>query len=55
MDIGGKTVVWLQVAVVTGLIVIGTWQLFLGNFAAGMSTFPLLVLFWMFLTLGRRR
>lgn len=42
-----KLGVVLQIAVVCGLIGFATWQLFLGNFAASMATFPLLVIYWL--------
>ena len=51
----GKAAVWLQIAVVLGLIGFATWQLFTGNFAVAMATFPLLVVFWFFLSYFHRR
>lgn len=45
----------LQLLVVILIVGFGTWQLFAGNLGAGLSTFPLLVIFYLFLTTRRSR
>lgn len=45
----------IQILIVLAIIVFGTWQLFLGNFAASMSTMPLLLVYFMFLSLRAKR
>jgi hypothetical protein len=40
--------------VVLAIIVFSTWQFFQGNLAAGMSAFPLLIIYYLFVTVRRR-
>ncbi len=46
MEVMGKIAVAVQVVIVVLIIGYGTWQLFLGNFAASMATFPLLLVYY---------
>ncbi len=54
MRLMGKIAVTVQVLIVLLIVGYGTWQLFLGNFAASMATFPLLVVYY-FLVTARHR
>ncbi len=49
-----KIAVAVQVLIVMLIVGYGTWQLFLGNFAASMATFPLLLVYYFFVS-GRHR
>lgn len=51
----GRIAAALQILVVVVIVGFATVQLFLGNFAAAMSTFPLLVVYWFFLTVWKKR
>lgn len=44
-----------QILIVLSIICFGTWQMFLGNFAAAMSSMPLLLVFYLFLSVRSRR
>jgi len=50
-----RFVAGLQILIVIGIVGFATWQLFLGNFAAAMATFPLLIIYWFFLTVWQKR
>ncbi len=54
MEIRGKIAVAVQVLIVLLIVGYGTWQLFLGNFAASMATFPLLVVYYFFVSARHR-
>ncbi len=54
MDAIRKIAVVMQVVIVVLIVSYGTWQLFLGNFAASMATFPLLLVYY-FLVAARHR
>ena len=45
----------VQILIVVVIVGFATVQLFLGNFAAAMSAFPLLVIYWFFLTVWQKR
>jgi hypothetical protein len=51
----GRIAVAVQVLIVVLIIGYGTWQLFLGNFAASMATFPLLLAYYFFVSVRHRR
>ncbi|RII25583.1 MAG: hypothetical protein CXR31_13490 [Geobacter sp.] len=51
----GRITAVLQILIVVVIVGFATIQLFLGNFAAAMSTFPLLVVYWFFLTVWQKR
>ncbi|HEX5773537.1 MAG TPA: hypothetical protein VFY07_04375 [Geomobilimonas sp.] len=51
----GRIAAVLQILIVVLIVGFATVQLFLGNFAAAMSTFPLLVIYWFFLTVWQKR
>ena len=51
----GRIAAGLQILIVVVIVGFATVQLFLGNFAAAMSTFPLLVVYWFFLTVWHKR
>ena len=48
----GRIAAGLQILIVVVIVGFATVQLFLGNFAAAMSTFPLLVVYWFSLPSG---
>ncbi len=50
-----KFVAGLQILIIIAIVGFATWQLFLGNFTAAMTTFPLLVIYWFFLTAWQKR
>ncbi len=54
MDVMRKIAVAMQVVIVVVIVGYGTWQLFQGNFAASMATFPLLLVYY-FLVAARHR
>ncbi|SNB47445.1 hypothetical protein SAMN06269301_2934 [Geobacter sp. DSM 9736] len=49
--------VWalIQICIVIGIVGFATFQLFKGNFAAGMSVMPLLLIYYLFLASRNRR
>lgn len=51
----GRIVALLQIVIVVLIVGFATVQLFLGNFAAAMATFPLLVVYWFFLTVWKKQ
>lgn len=51
----GRVVAVLQIVIVGLIVGFATVQLFLGNFAAAMATFPLLVVYWFFLTVWKKQ
>ncbi len=51
----GRISAVLQIVIVVLIVGFATVQLFLGNFTAAMSTFPLLVVYWFFLTIWQKR
>ncbi len=51
----GRIAVAAQVLIVVLIIGYGTWQLFLGNFAGSMATFPLLLVYYFFVSARHRR
>ncbi|MBT0653384.1 hypothetical protein [Geomobilimonas luticola] len=51
----GRIVAALQIVIVGLIVGFATVQLFLGNFAAAMATFPLLVVYWFFLTVWKKQ
>ena len=50
----GKIAIAVQVLIVLLIVGYGTWQLFVGNFAASMATFPLLVVYYFFVSARHR-
>lgn len=55
MDESGKTGAIIQIVVVVIILGYGTYQLFLGNFGALMSTMPLLLVYYLFLTYRQKK
>jgi hypothetical protein len=55
MGVMVKVAVAVQVLIVLLIVGYGTWQLFLGNFAASMATFPLLLVYYLFVSVRHRR
>ena len=55
VGVSGRIVAGLQILIVVVIVGFATVQLFLGNFAAAMSTFPLLIIYWFFLTVWHKR
>lgn len=45
----------LHLLIVILIVGFGTWQLFVGNLGAGLSTFPFLIVYYLFLTNRRSR
>ena len=45
----------MQILIVLAIITFSTWQLFQGNFAAGMASMPLLLIFYLFLSSRSKR
>ena len=45
----------IQIIIIILIVVFATWQLFLGHFEMAFATFPLLVVFYLFVTLRQRR
>lgn len=43
------------ILIVVAILAFSTWQMFEGNFAAAMSSMPLLLLFYLFLASRSRR
>ncbi len=54
MGVLGKIAVTVQVLIVLLIVGYGTWQLFMGNFAASMATFPLLLVYYFFVSARHR-
>lgn len=50
-----KTALYMLLIFVIGLVIFATWQLFAGNLVASFSTFPFLLITYLFvLKIGRR-
>ena len=45
----------LQIGAVIAVIAYSTWQFVQGNLAVGMSAFPLLIIYYLFVTSLRKR
>jgi hypothetical protein len=45
----------IQIIVIILIISFGTWQLYLGHFEQALASFPLLIIFYLFVTLRQRR
>ena len=45
----------IQIIVIILIIVFGTWQLYLGHFEQALASFPLLIIFYLFVTVRQRR
>lgn len=45
----------IQIIIIILIVVFGTWQLFLGHFELAVASFPLLVIFYLFVTVRQRR
>jgi hypothetical protein len=50
-----RVIAALQLAVAVCIVAFGTWQLFRGNLEAAFSTVPFLIIWYLFLTVGKRR
>jgi len=44
----------IQIVIIVLIIGYGTWQLYLGHFEQALVSFPLLVIFYLFVTLRQR-
>jgi hypothetical protein len=45
----------IQMIIIILIVVFATWQLFLGHFEMALASFPLLVVFYLFVTIRQRR
>ena len=50
-----KILATIQIIIIALIVVYATWQLFLGHFEQALASFPLLVVFYLFVTLRQRR
>lgn len=49
-----KTTAAIQILFVLAIVGFGTFELFRGNFAASMATFPMLVVYYLFIYARRK-
>jgi hypothetical protein len=45
----------IQIIVIILIVGFGTWQLYLGHFEQALATFPLLIVYYLFVTSRQRR
>jgi hypothetical protein len=45
----------IQIIVIILIVGFGTWQLYLGHFEQALASFPLLIIYYLFVTSRQRR